>query len=339
MINIQSVETEWFDEKSFRLPPYKVGRVTINDLDGRCYIKILEDGLEDPFRLYTSLTTAINASNRMPPQLLEWYYKHGLKEAKRLLSVAQHYGTLMHITFGEFLRVGSHALNEIDVFVDNYLESHNFYERECDNWKEDLKYDLLAFVQFCYDYQVQPLAVELVLVGNCGIGTAIDLVCKMVIEIEGYFGEVYKTDCKGGKKGDPKMSKAEKTITALINFKSGKHGFYRENGIQCIIEQMLFEENFPDVKIEGVFNWAPKEWRESPTYTLKDWSKEEKITEREIEAIISLAHVRFSEAAQSKKYIKLDGDVFLGNDTEDNIRFDTIQQHCINRFTSTPLNN
>lgn len=337
-MNLEYVNTEWFNPDALVLPAYKVGRVTLGEEDGRSYVKLTEDyELEEDFRLFTSLTTAINCSRGgMPPQLLEWYCKHGLKEAKRLLRLSQHYGTLMHIMFGEFLRNGEMALNDINSMVDSYLQDKNFYQPECDDWPADLQKDLLAFAQFCFDCNVKPLAIELMLVSDRGYGTPIDLVCKMNIEVWGFFGETYKTDCKGGRKGDPKESKAEKTIIAGINFKSGKHAFYRENGLQCIMEKQLFEENFPDIKIDAAYNWAPKEWKSTPSYNLKDWA-DESFTQEEIDAVIKLAQIRFGEKANSKSYMNIDGVVLLGASLEENISFDTIEQFCKKRFTTNPV--
>ncbi len=137
-----------------------------------------------------------------------------------------------------------------------------------DLWADDLNSDVAAFAQCIFDYKIKPIAVELVMVSKDGYGTMCDFVCKMTIEVDGLdHNDPYKT---GARKGQPRECKVEKEITALWNFKSGRKGFYEENEIQLSLEQRLFEENYPNIKIDRIYNFSPKEWKTAPTYNLKD---------------------------------------------------------------------
>lgn len=326
-MKFELVPTEWFDADAIRLPSYKVGR--INYGNGRSYIRLNEDGaLEQPFRLYTSLTTAINSCAPMEQPLLEWYCKWGLAEAKRLLKLSQNYGTLMHQEIGFYLTMNYYDFDTIQERVSAYLSKHNYWQPETDSWAEDLKYDIMAFIAFAQEHEVKPLGIEYVLLSEKGFGTLIDLVCKMKIKEKGFWGEVYKS---GERKGEPKETAKVIEITAIINFKSGKHGFYRSNGIQIECERQLWEENFPDVKIDAAMNWAPKEWRTAPDWSLKDWTGE--IEQAEVDAMLTLAEIRYASKAVNKKYMRIEGQAFSTRPVNDCIKNQTAEEYCYNKYT------
>lgn len=325
------INTEWFDDKALRLPSYKVGRVNFGN--GRAYIRINEGGiLESPLKVYTSLTTAINTCAPMEKPLLEWYVRLGMQEAARQLTMAQHYGTLMHLEIGKFLVERCYDFGLAQEVVDNYLSEHNYWQPECAGWADRIKKDVAAFMQFAIDYKIVPLGIEYVLLSDKGFGTLIDLVCEMTIQETGFFGEVYKT---GDRKGDPKLSKQDKVVTAIINFKSGKHGFYRSNGIQIEAERMLWEENFPDIPIQVAANWAPKEWEINPTYTFKDWTGE--IDAQEVDAVLQLAKIRYGSKAESKTYVSINGIASTQESLIAAINKENIEQYCTRKFSSTPV--
>ncbi len=329
-MSLELVSTEWWDKDALRLPPYKVGRVYYGN--GRSYFKIDEEGLlESPFRLYTSLTTAINQCAPMERPLLEWYCKLGITEADRFLKVSQHYGTLMHICVGMWLKGNSFDFGEVQSIVDDYLSEKNFYAPECAEWPKKLRYDISAFIQFTIDYNVKPLAIEFVLLSDKGFGTLIDLVCEMDIEIEGDYGEKYKT---GPRTGQTKLTKEIFRRNAVINFKSGKHGFYRSNGLQIECEKQLFEENFPDIKIDHAFNWAPKEWDINPGYNLKDWTGD--ISQEEVDAIIKLAQIRYGDKAIDKKFVDIYGTAWRDRGI-DFVHIEDVETHCKRFYSTMPV--
>lgn len=195
-------------------------------------------------------------------------------------------------------------LDSVEEVVENYLSDKSFYHPECREWPEKLRNDICAFIQFFIDYNVLPLGIEYVLLSERGYGTLIDLVCNMTIQVDGLdYENPYKT---GPRKGEPRECKVAKEIRAIINFKSGRHGFYRSNGLQLEAERQLWEENFPDLPLDAAYNWSPKEWRgETPTYNLKDWTGE--ITTAEVEAVMTLADIRYASKAESKVYTTIGG--------------------------------
>ncbi len=325
--SFEIVPTQWFDELAIRLPNYKVGRVNYGY--GRSYVRLLDGELEQPFRLYTSLTTAINQCAPMERPLLEWYCKLGLAEADRQLKLSQHYGTLMHMLIGEYLINNFLDLDDVQNKVDTYLSEKSFYDADTDGWTNKLQYDLVAFIHFAQECNIEPLGIEYVLLSDKGFGTLIDLVCKLDIEEKSFHSEVYKT---GPQAGQPKETKKIIRKTAVINFKSGRHAFYRSNGLQIECEKQLWEENFPDVKIDCAMNWSPKEWIISPDYNLKDWSGE--ITQDEVDAILKLAQIRFGDKAVNKKYISIAGMAISTHPVIENVKQKSSEQYCKEKYTS-----
>lgn len=329
-MNFENVDTEWFDKDSLRLPAYKVGRVSYGDY-GRSYVKILEDGsLEQPFRLYTSLTTAISKCSPMEKPLLEWYCKLGMVEADRQLKISQHYGTLMHKLIGQWLIERKFDFGKIQEQIDEYIALNNFWQPEVYGWARKLKQDISSFCNFSIERDIQALGIEYVLVSGKGFGTLIDLVCKMDVSETGFFGETYK---QGDRKGEPKETKRRKRITAIINFKSGRHAFYRSNGIQVECEKQLWEENFPDIKLDAAFNWSPKDWDIEPGYNLKDWVGE--ITQAEIDAVLSLAEIRFGTKAVNKRYVDIYGTQWRDKDFGC-VHISTVEEFCTKKYSNTP---
>lgn len=325
-----NVSTEWFDQDALRLPPYKVGRVSYGER-GRAYLKIEDGQLETPLRLYTSLTTAINQCSPTERPLLEWYAKLGMQEADRQLKIAQHYGTLMHAMLGIWLKENHFDFDQIQPLIDDYIAENTFWEPETQGWSTKLKYDVAAFCNFTIERNIKPLGIEYVLLSKKGFGTLIDLVCMMDISETGFFGEMYKS---GENKGKPKETKRRKRVRAIMNFKSGRHAFYRSNGIQIECEKQLWEENFPDLPIEAAFNWSPKEWQTDPGYNLKDWVGE--ISQQEIDAVLSLAEIRFGSKAGNKTFVGIYGTQWRDKPLSC-VHIEDVEMFCRKKYSTTPI--
>lgn len=287
-LKIESVSTDWYDKDAIRLPSYKVGRVTFGA--GRSYFKINEDGtLAMPFRLYTSLTTTISQSLPDSPHLLDWKLSLGKLESERYAKMKAHYGTMMHEQIGIFIQSGgSWDLGSAGEVVAQYVNFHSLNFPEIMTWERDLQKDLMSFGLFYHERRVKPLGLEYVLLSNTGYGTPIDLICDM------------DTD-KGRKR-------------CVINFKSGRKGFYESHEIQMEFERQLWNENFPDMHAEIACNWAPADWRSKPTYKLKEWSG---VIANELPHIIALAEIRYARQAESRKYKVFSGDASGGGNIEE----------------------
>ncbi len=286
-------------ETIYSLLPRKqvVYRATHNN--NRIYYTV--DATGEP-TLYLSLTTMIKATCPTSDHLIKWVAETGWEASRKYTQERADYGSLMHILFGKYI---------VDRFYDfskteEICKSFPQYKYQ-DTWLEELNKDVAAFMQFIFDYNIKPLAVELVLVSEHGYGTLIDLVCEMDIEVDALdYDNPYKS---GARKGEPREVKKKERITALINFKSGRKGFYETHEIQLEFEKRLFEENFPNIKVGGIFNWSPSEWRTSPSYKLKDQS--ESLEREKADAILVIAKLELMKRMPS--YTTISGNVSYGN--------------------------
>lgn len=285
-------ETEIVNTVHSILPPvgYQVYRVKVGN--GRLYYTLDDNSLP---RFFISLTTLTRSTLPTSETLIKWIADMGYEESRNYMAERAEYGTLMHHAFGIFMMEKRFDFDKTDEFIADCVKNFviKFSKEE---WTEELNRDVAAFAMFCHEYKVEPLAIELVMVSKDGYATLVDLVCKMHESIKSLdYNNPYKS---GKRKGQPREVKIEREITALINFKSGKHGFFDEHEVQLEFERRLFTENYPDVKIDAIYNWAPKDWRGSPTYTLKDQSGS--LNGEKADALLALAKIELMKRLPNK---------------------------------------
>lgn len=250
---------------------------------GRMYYTLDENNRPT---FYLSLTTMLSRLIPKTPHLIDWMIGLGKDNAKKYMDLRAEYGTLMHYAFGVFLTNREWDFDGTERFIDDCIAQGVIrgQYREVD-WEDQINKDVAAFAQWVYDYKVETLAIEIVLVSEHGYGTAIDLVCKLVSEEKALdYDNPYKS---GPRKGQPREVKIKKEQTALINFKSGRKGFYEEHEVQLEFERMVFEENFPEVKVDAIYNWSPKDWVTTPSYNFKDQS--ESLNREKAQAYLTIA--------------------------------------------------
>lgn len=259
----QEIQAEFFNEDALQEQPETVYRL---DSSGhRYYYTFDEDG--EP-RFYVSVTTLIKQTLPTSPSLVKWIADMGYEESHRYAHERAHYGTFMHSQIAELLIARCYNLDTIRDRLKLFIESEQL-PSDFMGYADDIKKDILAFAQFMKDTDLKPLAIELVLTNpEDGYAGAIDLAAELTIEEKGFFGEVYKTGVNAGK---PKETKRQRRIRAIIDFKSGRKGFFPEYEIQLHAYMKMWNMHFEAHPIDKVFNWSPKEWRgKTPTYNFKD---------------------------------------------------------------------
>jgi hypothetical protein len=194
-------------------------------------------------------------------------------------------------------------------------------------WSDRLKQDVKAFEVFVKEHQVKPIAIEMPLISlKYKIGGALDLVCQMRIGT-GQNGAVLKSDIKYDKEGNIKEDKT-RWITAIIDWKSGRNGFYPEHEVQLHLYKPLWEENFPNILIDSVFNWAPKDWESEPDYKLK-------CQDNSLERFNTAAYLSIFFNSYNSKKSKLrpiiTGIAYLDRGIEP-VTFESTEQHLLRRF-------
>ena len=262
-MTVEEIRAEYFNDDALQEQPEPVYRL---DSSGHRYYYTFDENGEP--RFYVSVTTLIKQTLPTSPQLIKWIADIGYEESQRYAQERAAYGTFMHSQFAELLIARSYNLNLLKERLKMYIESEQL-PGDFINYADDFKKDILAFAQFMKDTDLKPLAIELVLTNpQDGYAGAIDLCAEITIEEKGFFGDVYKTGANAGK---PKETKRHRRIRAIIDFKSGRKGFFPEHEVQLLAYKIMWNMHFDKYPVEKVFNWSPKDWRgTTPTYNLKD---------------------------------------------------------------------
>lgn len=241
-MTVEEMTAMFFDEKTLIEPPYKIWQ--LNSKGHRYYYRYDDDGNPE---FFPSVTTILSQTMPQSPFLIKWIADKGIDEAERYKAERAAYGTFMHAQFEELIINRVYDLDGLKAKLKEYIDN-NKLPADFIYYADDLKKDVLAFAQFVLDYDVKPLAVEIALVNPVyNYAGMIDLPCTMLT----------------------KPGSGER-INAIVDFKSGRKGFYEEAEIQLHLYKMMWNDNFPDIQIERVFNFSPKDWRKKPTYNLKD---------------------------------------------------------------------
>lgn len=262
-MTVEQIKAEFFDEDALEEQPEQVFRL---DSSGhRYYYTFDEDG--EP-RFYVSVTTLIKQTMPTSPQLIKWIADMGYEESQRYAAERAAYGTFMHAQIQELIINRSYDLDSLRERLKKYIESEKL-PGDFISYTDDFKKDLLAFAQFMKDVDLKPLAIELVLTNKeDGYAGALDLAAEFNIEEKGFFGETYKT---GAKAGEPKETKRTVRVRGIIDFKSGRKGFFPEHEVQLHAYMKMWNMYFKEKPIDRVFNWSPKDWRgTTPSYNFKD---------------------------------------------------------------------
>lgn len=240
-MSVEEMTAMFFDGALIETP-YKVWQ--LNSKGHRYYYKFDDNGTPE---FYPSVTTILSQTMPQSPFLIKWIADKGIDEAEKYKAERAAYGTFMHAQFEELIINRVYDLDGLKAKLKDYIDN-NKLPADFIYYADDLRKDVLAFAQFVLDYDVKPLAVEIALVHPIyNYAGMIDLPCTML--------------AKPGSKD---------YINAIVDFKSGRKGFYEEAEIQLHLYKMMWNENFPDVPIERVFNFSPKDWRKKPMYNLKD---------------------------------------------------------------------
>lgn len=251
---------------------------------------ITEDKHQLPVIYFPSVSTIVRETLPTSPYMVEWIARHGVDKARAIADEAADYGTLMHICISQFLVARSFDLSSLGEAVEFHVKQARL-KWDTTGWPDKLRSDLLAFAQFAYDYELEPLAIEAVMCSfEDGIAGALDCVARMTIKETGFFGETYKRSGKNAKKGEPKVSVRKTRIIGLLDWKSSRKGFYPEHEYALELYRKIwmrwFGESHP---VSHLFNWRPNDWRKRPTYELKDQTGKR---EHEIPHVIELAKLR-----------------------------------------------
>ena len=260
-MTVEEMTAMFFNVDALIEPPYKVWQ--LNSKGHRYYYRYDEKGNPE---FFPSVTTILSQTLPKSPFLIQWIANKGIEEAERYKGERAAYGTFMHAAYEELLINRAYDFDGLKSKLKEYIEV-NRLPADFIYYADDLKKDVLAFAQFVLDYDVRPLAVEIALVHPWHkYAGMIDCPCTMLEKIGG-------TD----------------RINAIVDFKSGKKGFYEESEIQLHLYRDMWNVNFEQYPITRVFNFAPKDWRKKPSYNIKEQT--DSVNAKKIPALLMIAEV------------------------------------------------
>lgn len=273
--------TAMFFDGALIEPPYKVWQ--LNSKGHRYYYKFDDNGTPE---FYPSVTTILSQTMPQSPFLIKWIADKGIDEAERYKAERAAYGTFMHAAFEELLINRAYDLDGLKGKLKEYIEVYRLPD-DFIYYADDLKKDVLAFAQFVLDYDVRPLAVEIALVHPYyKYAGMIDCPCTMLAKIGG-----------------------DERINAIVDFKSGRKGFYEESEIQLGMYRDMWNVNFEQFPVTRIFNFSPKDWRKRPSYNLKEQTDSPNI--RKIPYLLEIAAIE--DEKKDNTFTSVNGMVLLDN--------------------------
>jgi hypothetical protein len=258
-LNYEEVEVFFISPEYTNLvSPFEIKRIQSGSDRYYCTYK------ESEPKFYLSVTSF--TSKCLPnPYLSKWRGDLGNELADFKSELAAHYGTFMHVEIGDFIKNGTYNFDDADERVIDYLLSNDLSMKLIPEWVDKIHNDMLSFAAFCSKHEVQSIACEFPIVSEkWKLGGCIDYPCSM----------------KFGKK----------RVNAIIDFKSGRKGFYESHELQLKIYREIWNEIFGDIlPITHIFNWAPTDWRCGvPKFKLKNQDNGNLICEKYLD--LGLAH-------------------------------------------------
>ena len=241
-MTVEEIRAVYFNADALKEPAYRLFQL---NSDGHRYYYRFNDAGEPEF--YPSVTTLLKQVMPTPPALLDWMIANGKDGSTEKRDLAAAYGTFMHGEFEKLIINRRYDFDSVPAAMLAYMERENLPEKVFAEWLPKIRKDVLAFAQFIKDWNVKPLAVEIGLYHpQFHYAGCLDLPCVMT---------------------DPKTGKS---FVAIVDFKSGRKGFYEEHELQLHLYKEMWNIHYPETPVTRVFNFSPKDWRKSPTYNLKD---------------------------------------------------------------------
>lgn len=261
-MTVEEIKALYFDNAALREPQYRIYQL---NTEGHRYYYRWDESQE--LKFYPSVTTMLKQVMPTSPQLIDWMLKNGADGAAEKRDLAAAYGTFMHIQFETLIINRRYDFDKVPEVLRNYMEQENLPDKFFNENVTKIRKDVLAFAQFVKDYNVRPLAVEIGLVHpEYNFAGTVDLPCIMT---------------------DPKT---KEQFAAIVDFKSGRKGFWEEHELQLHLYRMMWNVNFPDAPIERLFNFSPKDWRtDKPTYNLKEQTNS--VNARKLPHLLALAGI------------------------------------------------
>ena len=319
--NIESLQPLFvsaeFDKAAAKIFGERVYRVEVAGL--RHYLRA------DTGRTYKSLTTFLSGVMPRNKFLESWREQMtvdlgGTEKMKEWMDTVADYGTALHIGIAEYCRNMGVNWLDFEMWATDYLAGMNLKNGALGSAITELTKDFASLVQFMYDYRVHVIAVEVPVFLEAGVATLIDLVVEM-----------------DAKNYDKTPVEKRERVKAIINLKSGKKGFFEEHLLQLVGERRMFNHTFGGsvgYEIQEVYNLAPSDWKEKPTYKIQRQTEaiEKQELENQFSVFLELAKYRGILSEPSRKFPIFTGRTGYGENPVDALTILTYNEFSAQRI-------
>lgn len=304
-------------EIEFAKPLYKKGDIELkplfrfNERGSRYYFDIDEN---DNVTFFPSVTTILKKVLPTPEFLQMKMVEMGANYWTWMNELADQ-GTFIHIEISNFLITGKINFDSLQFRIQQwFLDNNKNYN--VFTWHKAVAPKILSFIRYIEEANLEPVLIEAPVKyvdSNRKWAGVLDLVAYVDVEIEGYFGEVYKSNSGLNKIGDPKKSKRKVRKLAIIDWKSG-NSFNETNGLQLEMYRLAIEQT-TNLKPDILLNVGPKEYKSSysPNYQTKDWTDEDVL--KSLDNIIPL-YFNSEDNAEPKEITLFTGELSKGDNFE-----------------------
>lgn len=260
------------------------------------------------------------------------------KEFNTWMAELAHQGTFIHSQIGDYIQRQelSKKYEDRETFLiysffdfEDKIKAY-FQEKRLNydvkKWDIELKPKVVSLIRFIQEYEVEPLAVEMIVNYQDDIvqyAGALDLLAMITVEEKGEWGEYYKS---GKQKGLPKESKKSIRKLAIIDFKSGTSGFFPDYGIQLnMYAKALYQ--MTGIKVDCIMNVAPTKFMNgnTPGYSVKDWTGD--IDEEKIKDMFRIFSRDYKKPDSIVSY---DGEINPGDDISSIFRYQPADEFVLN---------
>lgn len=203
----------------------------------------------------TPYISSTNLIDKMIPKgegFKKWLMNKGYESQAEMVEKAE-FGTIFHIICTNILRDDTGFDFDKTRQILGDMADPKFHIN-LDSWVYSFKKGIASYLQFLNDYMKGFILIEGPLKSTTvNVAATLDLVAMI------------------------KYRKAEKlAIIDLKSFlntivdKSSKKTFYESHGAQLGIQKQIFNENFPEIPVELLYNWAPNNFiGDKATYTFE----------------------------------------------------------------------
>lgn len=270
-------------------------------------------------RVYKSLTTFLGQIMPERRFLTNWRVRMAAEFSSAeavddYVEKTADYGSALHVAAADFAREGGVVWSDFEHRAFSMLSDAGLSADVLGYALPEFMRDFASLLQFFYDYNVEILAVEVPVWCKEGSATLIDFVVEMDAKLY-----------------DKTPEDKRKRHKAIINIKSGKKGFFEEHALQLVGERLMFNQVFSKAlgyEITEVYNLAPSNWRERPTYKIKQQTREiEKANlDEQFRLFLRLGKLRGVLTTPERTFTIFTGQTKVGENPQDALQVLTYDQ-------------